>query len=167
MWSKLVKSRFSSFLGLKTSISAKRNLDLLTLVGSGTLKFWSVATFDTTPQKFGEFRSKWAMGMSGSFKIVPTQASYIFSTSGPQKTQRKGSFRISANYSNAKFVTGYPGYANGKLTSRDFWKCGGFCCYNSLNPSYGCSKSTESEILAMLAKIRNRSEKRHGYNFAF
>ena len=58
------------------------------------------------------------MGMSGSFKIVPTQASYIFSTSGPQKTQKKGSFRISANYSNAKNFKRYPGYAIGKLTSR-------------------------------------------------
>ena len=150
---------FVQELGLKTSISAERNLDLLTLAGSGTHKFWSVTTFDTTPQKFGEFRSKWAMGMSGSFKIVPTQASYIFSTSGPQKTQKKGSFRILTNYSNANFFKGYPGYANGKLTSRAFWKCGGFCCYNFLNPSYGCSKSTESEILAMSAKIRNRSEK--------
>ena len=42
----------------------------------------------------------------------------------------------------------------GNLTSRAFWKCGSFCCYNFLNRSYGCSKSTESEILAMLAKIR-------------
>ena len=150
---------FVQELGLKTSISAEQNLDLLTLAGSGTHKFWSVTTFDTTPQKFGEFRSKWAMGMSGSFKIVPTQASYIFSTSGPQKTQKKGSFRILTNYSNAKIFKGYPGYANGKLTSRAFWKCGSFCCYNFLNPSYGCSKSTESEILAMSAKIRNRSEK--------
>ena len=58
--------------------------------------------------------------MSGSFKIVPTQASYIFSTSGPQKTQKKGSFRILTDYSNAKFFKGYPGYANGKLTSRAF-----------------------------------------------
>ena len=58
-------------------------------MGSGTHTFWSVTTFDTTPQKFGEFRSKWAMGMSGSFKIVPTQASYIFSPSGPKKTQKR------------------------------------------------------------------------------
>ena len=158
---------FVQELGLKTSISAERNLDLLTLAGSGTHKFWSVTTFDTTPQKFGEFWSKWAMGMSGSFKIVPTQASYIFSTSGPQKTKKKGTFCISANYSNAKIFTWYPGYAIGKLTPRAFWKCGSFCCYNFLNLRYGFSKSTESEILAMSAKIRNRSEKRHGYNFLF
>ena len=52
--------------------------------------------------------------MSGSFKIVPTQASYIFSTSGPQKTQKKGSFRISANYSNAKKIKRYPGSVTGE-----------------------------------------------------
>ena len=62
---------FLQELCLKTFISAERNLDLLTLSGSGTPKFWSVATFDTTHQKFGEFRSKWAMGISGSFKIAP------------------------------------------------------------------------------------------------
>ena len=150
---------FVQELGLKTSISAERNLDLLTLAGSGTHKFWSVTTFDTTPQKFGEFRSKWAMGMSCSFKIVPMQASYIFSTSGPPKTKKKGSFRSLTNYSNAKKFKGYSGYANGKLRSRAFWKCGSFCCYNFLNPSYGCSKSTKSEILAMSAKIRKRTKK--------
>ena len=36
-----------------------------------------------------------------------------------------------------------------------------------MNRSYDCSKSTESEILAMLAKIRNRSDKKPGYNFAY
>ena len=100
---------FVQELGLKTPISAEQNLDLLTLAGSGTHKFWSVTTFNTTPQKFGEFRSKLAMGMSGSFKIVPTQASYIFSTSGPQKTQKKGSLRILTNYSNAKNLRGIQG----------------------------------------------------------
>ena len=34
----------------------------------------------------------------------------------------------------------YPGYTIWKLTSRAFWKCGSFCCYNFLNPSYGWSK---------------------------
>ena len=43
--------------GLKTSILVERNLDHLTLAGSGTHKFWSVATFDTIQQQFGEFRS--------------------------------------------------------------------------------------------------------------
>ena len=65
------------------------------------------------------------------------------------------------NYANAnaffsdwKISLRYPRYAIGKLTSRAFWKCGSFCCYNFLKRSYGCSKSTESEILQMLAKIR-------------
>ena len=100
---------FVQELGLKTSISAERNLDLLTLAGSGTHKFWSVATFDTTPQKFGEFRSKWAMGMSGSFKIVPTQASYIFSTSGPQKTKKRVLFAFRPITPMQKFLRGIQG----------------------------------------------------------
>merc|ERR1712001_429047 len=69
--------------------------------------------------------------------------------------------KINQNYANAnaffldwKISLRYSGYAIGKLTSRAFRKCGSFCCYNFLNPSYGCSKSTESEILAMAAKIR-------------
>ena len=32
------------------------------------------------------------------------------------------------------------------LQSGLFWKCSGFYCYNFLNKSYGCLKSTESEI---------------------
>ena len=114
------------------------------------------------------------MGMSGSFKIVPMQASYIFSTSGPQKTQKKGSLRILTNYSNAKKFKGYPGYANGKLTSRAFRKCGGFCCYIFLNQSYGCSKSTEYEILSLSSKFEEPSKQicgvkknKYCYNFPF
>ena len=84
-----------------------------------------------------------------------------------QKMGKKGYFRISANYSYAKFFKRYPRYAIGQLTSRAFWICRGFCCYNFLNRSYGCSKSTESEILQMLAKIRGVIKKRHGYNFTF
>ena len=94
------------------------------------------------------------MGTSGTFEIVRTPASYIISQSGHGKWEKTGYFRILANYSDAQFFKRYPGYAIGKLTSRAFWKCRGFCCYNFLNRSYGCSKLTESEILAMLAKIK-------------
>ena len=107
------------------------------------------------------------MGTSSSFKIVRTPASYIISRSGHGKLEKTGSFRILANCSNAKIFKRYPGYAIGKLMSWRFRKCGSFLFYHFLNRSYGCSKSTESEILAMLAKIRNRTKKRHGYNFAF
>ena len=91
----------------------------------------------------------------------------FFQRAAHKKLKKKGSFCILTNYSNAKIFKGYPGYANGKLTSRAFWKCGSFCCYNFLNQSNGCSKSTESEILPMLAKIRGVKKKRHGYNFTF
>ena len=54
---------------------------------------------------------------------------------------------MNQNYANAngffsywKMFLRYPGYAIWKLTSRAFWKCGGFCCYNLLNHCYGCSK---------------------------
>ena len=101
----------------------------------------------------------WAMGMSTTFEIVRTPASYIISRSGHGKWEKTGSFRILANFPDSKNFKRYPGYAIGNLTSRAFWKCGSFCCYNFLNRSYGCSKSTESEILAMLAKIRGVKKK--------
>ena len=107
------------------------------------------------------------MGTSGTFEIVRTPASYIISRSGHGKWEKTGSFCILANYPDSKIFKRYPGYAIGKLTSRAFWKCGSFCCYNFLNQSNGCSKSTESEILQMLAKIRGVKKKRHGYNFSF
>ena len=40
-------------LGLKTSISAERNLDLLTLAGSGSPKFLGVVIFETILKKMG------------------------------------------------------------------------------------------------------------------
>ena len=94
------------------------------------------------------------MGTSGTFEIVRTPASYIISRSGHGKWEKTGSFCILANYPDSKIFKRYSGYAIGKLTSRAFWKCGSFCCYNFLNQSNGCSKSTESEILAMLGQIR-------------
>ena len=55
--------------------------------------------------------------------------------------------KLDQNYANANAFFSdwniflmYPGYAIGKLTSRAFRKCGGFCCYNFLNPSYSRSK---------------------------
>ena len=92
-------------LGLKTYISAEQNLDLLTLAGSGTPKFWSVA--DTIPQKFGEFRSIWAMGMSDSFKIVPTQASYIFTTSNPYTLSKYKKSRHAGQPANMSFLSSH------------------------------------------------------------
>ena len=52
--------------------------------------------------------SKWAMGTSGSFKIVRTTASYFFSPSGHGKWAKTVLFRIFANYSNAKNFRRYP-----------------------------------------------------------
>ena len=49
------------------------------------------------------------MGTSGTFKIVRTPASYIISRSRHRKWEKTGSFRISANYSNAKFLRGIQG----------------------------------------------------------
>ena len=48
------------------------------------------------------------MGMSGSFKIVRTPASYIISWIVHGKLEKKGSFHILANYSDAKFLKRYP-----------------------------------------------------------
>ena len=54
-----------------------------------------------------------------------------------------------------------------KLTSWRFRKCGSFLFYNFLNQTYGCSKSTESEILSLSSKLCGVKKKRHGYNFEF
>ena len=56
------------------------NLDLPTLAGSGTPKCLGVVIFETILKKYGEFRSKLAMGTSGGFKIVRTLASPHFGT---------------------------------------------------------------------------------------
>ena len=63
---------------------------------------------------------------------------------------------MNQNYANAngffsywKMFLRYPGYAIWKLTSRAFWKCGGFCCNNFLNPSYGWTK------LGQISKRKN------------
>ena len=93
------------------------------------------------------------MGTSGSFEIVRTTASYFFSPSGHGKWTKTVHFRIFANYSNAKnFQEGSEG-AIWKLTSWRFRKCGSFLFYHFLNKTYGCSKSTESEILSLSSKL--------------
>ena len=51
------------------------------------------------------------MGTSGTFEIVRTPAFYIISRSGHGKWEKTGTFCILANYSDAKFVKRYPGYA--------------------------------------------------------
>ena len=57
--------------------------------------------------------------------------------------------------------------AKWKLTSWRFRKCGSFLFYDFLNQTYGCSKSTESEILSLSSKLCGVKKKRHGYNFEF
>ena len=71
------------------------------------------------------------------FQIVRTLASYMISWSRQGKWVKTGCFHISAN---AKTFKRHP---------YESWcgKCGDFLCYHFLNQSYGCSKSTESEIL--------------------
>ena len=54
-----------------------------------------------------------------------------------------------------------------KLTSRRFQKCGTYRFFQFLNGSYGCSKSTESEIFDLSPKIGDVTKKRHGFNKPF
>ena len=54
-----------------------------------------------------------------------------------------------------------------KLTYWRFRKCGSFLFYNFLNQTYGCSKSTESEILSLSSKLMRRNKNKYGYNFPF
>ena len=78
------------------------------------------------------------MGTSGSSKIVRTLASYIISRSGQGKWVKTGCFRISANYSDAQILRG--------VHSKNVVA---FYAIIFLNQSYGCSKSTESDILSL------------------
>ena len=55
------------------------------------------------------------MGMSGSFKIVRTPASYIISWMVHRKWEKMGSFRILANYSYA--IASYIEFGNTQFKS--------------------------------------------------
>ena len=92
------------------------------------------------------------MGTSASFKIVRTLASYIFSQGGQGTWVKTFVFAFRPITSMWKEVSRD---AIRKLTSGQFWKCGGFCCYILLNQSYGCLKSSESEILSLSFIIIN------------
>ena len=105
------------------------------------------------------------MGWSGSIKIVRTPASNFFSSSGRPKTWKMVFFRVSHIYGTFWSRRPYMGSTMWKLTSWRFGKCDGFPCSDVLNPSYGWSKSTESEILSLSSKIVGVTKKRHGHNF--
>jgi len=105
------------------------------------------------------------MGWCGSIKIVRTPASNFFSSSGRPKTWKMVFFRVSHIYGTFWSRRPYMGSTMWKLTSGRIGKCDGFLCYDVLNPSYGWSKSTESEILSSSSKIVGVQKKRHGHNF--
>ena len=100
-------------------------------------------------------------------KIFDLTSSYIFWYNGHLKTQKNGFFRISHN--NRTFWCRRPnmGSTMRKLTSMPFQKCGTFQIFQFLNGSYGCSKSTESEIFYLSPKIGDVTKKRHGFNKPF
>ena len=107
------------------------------------------------------------MGWCGSIKIVRTPASNFFSSSGRPKTWKMVFFRVSHIYGTFWSHRPYMGSTMWKLTSGRIGKCDGFLCYDVLNPSYGWSKSTESEILSLSSKIVGVQKKRHGFNKPF
>ena len=77
-------------------------------------KFWGIQ---------GMPSESWRPGLSENVVVF---VAIIFLTSGPQKNWKKGFFSHWPN--NTRIQKRYPGYAIRKLTSRAFWKCGGFCC---------------------------------------
>ena len=105
------------------------------------------------------------MGWSGSIKIVRTPASNFFSPLWRSKTWKMVFFRVSHIYGTFWSHRPYMGSTMWKLTSGRIGKCDGFLCYDVLNPTYGWSKSTESEILSSSSKIVGVTKKRHGHNF--
>ena len=107
------------------------------------------------------------MGWSGSIKIVRTPASNFFSPLWRSKTWKMVFFCVSHIYGTFWSRRPYMGSTMWKLTSGRIGKCDGFLCYDVLNPSYGWSKSTESEILSSSSKIVGVKKKRHGFNKPF
>ena len=107
------------------------------------------------------------MGWSGSIKIVRTPASNFFSPLWRSKTWKIVFFRVSHIYGTFWSRRPYMGSTMWKLTSGRIGKCDGFLCYDVLNPSYGWSKSTESEILSLSSKIVDVQKKRHHFNKPF
>ena len=107
------------------------------------------------------------MGWCGSIKIVRTPASNFFTSSGRPKTWKMVFFRVSHIYGKFWSRRPYMGSSMWKLTSWRIGKCDGFPCSDVLNPSYGWSKSTESEILSLSSKIVGVQKKRHGFNKPF
>ena len=103
------------------------------------------------------------MGWCGSIKIVH----FFLSPLWRSKTWKIVFFRVSHIYGTFWSRRPYMGSTMWKLTSWRFGKCDGFPCYDVLNPSYGWSKSTESEILSSSSKIVGVKKKRHGFNKPF
>ena len=100
-------------------------------------------------------------------KISDLTSSYIFWYSGHPKTPKNVFFRISHNYWPFWCRRPNMGSTMRKLTSRRFQKCGTYWVFEFLNGSYGCSKSTESEIFDLSPKIGDVTKKRHGFNKPF
>ena len=104
------------------------NLDLLTLAGSGSPKFLGVVIFETILQKNGEFRSKWAMGTSGSFKTVRTLASFFFFHRRDTENGQKCCF-FPSHFSQLLQCENFQEVSRDaiwKVTSGRFRKCGGY-----------------------------------------
>ena len=106
------------------------------------------------------------MGWCGSIKIVRTPASNFFSPLWRSKTWKIVFFRVSHIYGTFWSRRPYMGSTMWKLTSGRIGKCDGFLCYDVLNPSYGWSKSTESEILSLSSKLCGVTKNTFGYNIA-
>ena len=92
-------------------------------------------------------------------KILDLTSSYIFWYIGHLKTQKNGFFRISHNNRTLWCRRPNMGSTMRKLTSRRFQKCGTYRFFEFLNGSYGCSKSTESEIFYLSPKIGDVTKK--------
>ena len=100
-------------------------------------------------------------------KIFDLTSSYIFLHIGHPKPPKNVFFCISHNYLTFWCRRPNMGSTIRKLTSRGFQKCGTYWVFEFLNGSYGCSKSTESEIFDSSPKIGDVTKKRHGLNKPF
>ena len=96
-------------------------------------------------------------------KLSERRPPTFFHRRDAQKHEKWYFFRVSHIYGTFWSRRPYMGSTMWKLTSGRIGKCDGFLCYDVLNPSYGWSKSTESEILSSSSKIVGVKKKRHGF----
>ena len=117
-------------------------------------QFLSWRQFRCVPSKVWVKTFKMSYGHVRYLRNCPNAGLLHYFSERTRKMGKNGTFSHFCQLLQCKNFQEVSEGAKWKLTSWSFRKCGTLLFYNFFNQSNGCSKSTESEILAMLAKIR-------------